>query len=213
MYSTNDDIGTPTTWSRATPFFTGTPASVQNDAGGSTWLDFKVICDSANCYLFFSGDNGIFYRSQTAIANFPNGFDEPVVVMSDPNAGELFEASNVYSMKGTGKYLALVEAFDGPSNYHRFYRSFTADSLAGTWTPLQATFTAPFASTANTTFDGGAWTQDISHGEIVRTAVDQTQTIDTCHLQYVYQGTDPTAPNDAGYNGIPWRVGLLTKTN
>src|SRR5215467_7673042 len=73
------------------------------------------------------------------------------------------------------------------------------------WTPLQDTFAAPFASTANTTFTGRAWTQDISHGEMVRDIVDETSTIDTCHLQYLYQGVDPAAPNDAGYNGIPWQ--------
>jgi endo-1,4-beta-xylanase len=48
---------------------------------------------------------------------------------------------------------------------------------------------------------------------MIRDGYDQTVTIDTCHLQYLYQGTNPSAPNDAGYNGIPWQLGLLTKTN
>jgi endo-1,4-beta-xylanase len=133
--------------------------------------------------------------------------------MKDANAGSLFEASNVYYMGGTGQYLALVEAFDAASNYHRYYRSWTAPSLDGTWTPLEDTFQAPFASTANITFPGASWTLDISHGEMIRAGYDQTLTIDPCRLRYLYQGTDPNAPNDAGYNGIPWQLALLTKTN
>jgi endo-1,4-beta-xylanase len=130
--------------------------------------------------------------------------------MQDSTASRLFEASNVYLMKGTGRYLALVEAFDATSFYHRYFRSWTADSLDGTWTPLQDTFTAPFASTGNVAFPGSPWTADISHGEMIRDGHDETLTIDTCHLQYLYQGFDPSAPTNP-YNGIPWRLGLLTQ--
>jgi endo-1,4-beta-xylanase len=207
-------VSNPAGWTAPQSFFATQPAVVTQNAGtGGGWLDFKVICDQANCYMFFSDDNGTFYRSQTTVSAFPGGFGNTVVAMKDPNAGSLFEASNVYYMKGTGQYLALVEAFDAASMYHRYYRSWTASSLDGTWSPLQATFQAPFASTANITFAGTKWTDDISHGEMIRDGYDQTLTIDTCHLQYLYQGTDPSAPNDAGYNGIPWQLGLLTKTN
>lgn len=212
QYSTNTDVTNPSGWTAPANFFGSQPDVVQ-EAGQGGWLDFKVICDSANCYLFFSDDHGSWYRSQTTLASFPKGFGNTVIVMQDSNAGRLFEASNVYFMRGAGKYLALVEAFDADSSYHRYYRSWTADALDGTWTPLQDTFAAPFASTADITFPGGQWTNDISHGEMIRPGYDQTMTVDTCHLQYLYQGTDPSAPNDAGYNGIPWRLGLLTSSN
>jgi endo-1,4-beta-xylanase len=132
--------------------------------------------------------------------------------MKAATAGDLFEASNVYQMKGTGKYLALVEAFGATSNYHRYFRSWTADTLDGTWTPLQDTFAAPFAATSDVTFTGTPWTADISHGEMLRDGYDETLTIDTFHLQYLYQGFAPSAPTTP-YNGIPWQLGLLTKTN
>ncbi len=213
QFSTNADVGNPAGWTAPQNFFAAAPAVVMQTAGSADWLDFKVICDSANCYLFFSDDNGAFYRSQTTVAAFPSGFGNTVVAMQEANAGSLFEASNVYAMKGTGQYLALVEAFDASSNYHRYYRSWTASSLDGTWTPLQDTFQAPFASTANITFSGAPWTGDISHGEMIRDGYDQTLTIDSCNLRYLYQGENPSTPNDAGYNGIPWQLGLLTKTN
>jgi endo-1,4-beta-xylanase len=212
QYSTNTDIGNPAGWTAPVNFFGAEPAVVTQDTGTAGWLDFWVICDTANCYLFFSDDNGAFYRSQTTIGSFPSGFGNTVVVMKDSNPYHLFEASNVYLMKGTGKYLALVEGFDAASSYHRYFRSWTADSLDGTWTPLEDTFAAPFASTSNVTFTGTPWTNDISHGEMIRDGYDETLTIDTCHLQYLYQGYDPSAPTTP-YNSIPWKLGLLTKTN
>jgi endo-1,4-beta-xylanase len=213
QYSTNTDVGNPAGWSAPSSFFAAEPDVVtQNQGATGGWLDFWVICDSASCFLFFSDDNGHWYRSQTTLADFPNGFANTVIVMQDSVPSRLFEASNVYLMKDTGKYLALVEGYDATSGNHRYFRSWTADTLDGTWTPLQDTFTAPFASTHDVTFAGTPWTADISHGEMIRAGYDQTLTIDTCSLQYLYQGFDPAAPTNP-YNGIPWRLGLLTKTN
>jgi endo-1,4-beta-xylanase len=207
QYSTNRDLGNPGGWSRPTSFFAAEPAIIRQNGG---WLDFWVICDSAHCHLFFSDDRGRWYRSQTAVTTFPDGFSDPAVVMQDPNGGRLFEASNVYKMKGTGKYLALIEAFDASSNFHRYFRSWTADRLDGAWTPLQDTFTAPFAATSNITFAGAPWTSDISHGEMIRDGYDESLTIDTCHMQYLYQGLAPSAVGGP-YGTLPWRLGLLTK--
>ncbi|MFJ4567942.1 non-reducing end alpha-L-arabinofuranosidase family hydrolase [Streptomyces caelestis] len=83
--------------------------------------------------------------------------------------------------------------------------------MTGDWTPLAATESQPFASRDNLTFPGGVWTEDISHGEMVRDGNDQTLTINPCRLRYVYQGIDPRATDD--YTSKPWRMGLLTQTN
>jgi hypothetical protein len=177
------------------------------------WLDFWVICDDASCYLFFSDDNGHFYRAETKVSAFPQGFGEPVVVLRDDTTpSRLFEASNVYKIAGSNKFLAMMEGFDQESGYRRYFRSWSADRLDGAWTPLQDTFTAPFASTANVTFlEQPAWTPDISHGEMIRGGADQHLAIDTCHLQYLYQGLEPQPP-DTPYNSLPWKLGLLTST-
>jgi endo-1,4-beta-xylanase len=206
MYSTADDPGDPTKWTAPAPFYARTPPIVEKNGG---WLDFWIICDTEMCHLFFSNDKGRWYKSKTPITEFPYGFDTPVVVMQDAEAGRLFEACNVYKIDGTGKYLALIEAFDGTSNWQRYFRSWTADSLEGPWTVLHDDATAPFAGKENVTFEGAVWTQNISHGELIRAGHDETMAIDGSKLQFLYQGFSPTA-DSSDYNAIPWQLGLLT---
>jgi endo-1,4-beta-xylanase len=209
MYSTANDPGEPGTWTAPAPFFAAQPAIVVQNGGG--WLDYWIICDDSSCYLFFSDNHGRWYRSKTAIDQFPNGFGEPIVVMQDSNAGRIFEASNVYKMKGTNQYLAIIEAFDQTSDSRRYFRSWIADSLDGPWLPWQASGSYPFAGERNVTFDGAAWTRDISHGEAIRAGHDETLAIEPCNFRYVYQGADPTAETGGDYNKIPWRIGLITQ--
>jgi endo-1,4-beta-xylanase len=206
MFSTAPDPGDPTKWAPPQPFYPKTPKVVDDNGG---WLDFWVICDAQFCHLFFSNDHGRWYKSKTPVDKFPRGFGEPVVVMDDPEAGRVFEACNVYKIDGSSRYLALIEAFDASSSYKRYFRSWTADSLEGPWTVLHDDGTAPFAGKRNVVFDGAPWSDDISHGELVRAGYDQTMAIDGTNLQYLYQGFPPGSPT-GDYNGIPWQLGLLT---
>ncbi|MFC9915438.1 non-reducing end alpha-L-arabinofuranosidase family hydrolase [Streptomyces sp. NPDC059862] len=207
-YSTNPDISNPNGWSAPRHFYSSMPDIIKQNIGNGHWVDMWVICDSANCYLFSSDDNGHLYRSQTTVGQFPNGFSNTVIAAQDSKYA-LFEASNVYKVQGSNQYLLLVEAIG--SDGRRYFRSWTSGSLAGSWTPLAASESNPFARANNVTFPSGAWTRDISHGEMIRAGHDQTLTIPACRLQYVYQGMSPDAGGD--YNLLPWRLGLLTQTN
>jgi Glycosyl hydrolase family 62 len=45
------------------------------------------------------------------------------------------------------------------------------------WTAPADTEAVPYARGGNVTFDGTARTRDISHGEMIRSGIDQTPTI------------------------------------
>lgn len=206
-YSTNTDVSNPAGWTAPKNFYAGTPQIITDNIGDGYWVDMWIICDSTNCHLFSSDDNGHLYRSQTSVSSFPNGMNEPVIALNDTR-NALFEASNVYHV-GDGTYLLLVEAIGSDGN--RYFRSWTSRNIAGPWTQLAATELNPFARSNNVAFERTPWTKSISHGEMIRTVVDQTLTISPCKMRYLYQGLDPAASGD--YNSLPWRLGLLTQKN
>ena len=68
----------------------------------------------------------------------------------------------------------------------------------------------PFAGGSNTTYEGGRWTKDVSHGEVVRDSYDETMTIDNCNMRFLYAGKDPLS--SAKTEPYPWKLGLLVRT-
>jgi len=106
-------------------------------------------------------------------------------------------------------YLLIVEAIGSDSR--RYFRSWTSSDIAGSWQPLADSEANPFARASNVAFSGTAWSKYISHGEMIRSGTDQTLTISSCNMRYLYQGLDPDA--SGSYNSLPWRLALLTQTN
>ncbi len=202
-YCTTDDISKPETWTAPKEFFRGKPSTL----GRRQWIDFHLIADDTHVYLFFTGDDGRFWRSRTTIEDFPNGMSDPELAIQE-NRRDLFEGSITYKIKGTNTYLTLIEALS-PA---RYYRAWTSNDLNGEWIPLSGadSWNTPFAGINNVTFEDGVepWTRDISHGELLRDGYDEKMIIDPNNLQMLYQGRDPASGGN--YSLLPYRLALLT---
>ncbi|MBN2181495.1 MAG: hypothetical protein JW715_06245 [Sedimentisphaerales bacterium] len=202
QYCTTDDISKPETWTAPQDFFETKPSGAPR-----LWIDYHVICDDTHAYLFFTGDDGRFYRSRTRIEDFPKGMSNPEIAIQD-RRNNLFEGSITYKIKGTNTYLTLIEALS-PA---RYYRAWISDDLNGEWTPVPGadSWERPFAGINNVTFKDGVkpWTRDISHGELIRDGYDEKMIIDLDNLQMLYQGRDPNSGGN--YSLLPYRLALLT---
>jgi len=201
VYCTTDTPDDPMSWTAPQPFFAqGTPMP-------RLPIDYHFIGDGENMYMFFTGDDGNFYRSQTTYAEFPKGFSNPVIAMRGTR-NTVFEAGFTYKIKGVDKYLTCVEALGAG----RYYRAYVADKLDGEWYPVKGfdTVDHPFAGRANMTFEEGVtpWSGQVSHGEMIREGNDERMILDPNNLMFLYQGIGD-AENRGDYGMLPYKLGLL----
>ncbi|MCA9064426.1 MAG: hypothetical protein KDA96_15250 [Planctomycetaceae bacterium] len=197
-FSTTSDIADPDSWSPLTPMYQERP---QNIPG---WIDFWVICDEQNAWLFFTSNNGQMWRSRTTLDAFPLGWKAPELVLQH----QIFEASHTYRIRGQNRYLTVIEEQNGHG--FRYYKAYVSSRLDGQWTPLAATKEQSFASLRNVTQPDGHWTDSISHGELIRSGINQFMEIDPDHLQFLFQGATYQEKAGKSYGQIPWQLGLLT---
>lgn len=194
-YSTSREVSDPNSWSAPRPMITGV-------GEGQRWLDFWVICDAQKAHLFYTSLDGRMWRRETPKSKFPTGWSEATLAIE----GDIFEASHTYRLRGRNQYLTIVEA---QGDRRRYYKAYLADRLEGPWNELAASRRRPFAAYENVR-QNPEWTRNISHGELIRSGVDELLEVDPRHLRFLFQGaTDQEYRNSGGYGRIPWRLGML----
>jgi hypothetical protein len=198
-HSTTTDISDPASWTPAAPILDGGKDDPRPEGG----LDYWFICDDRRAYLFFTSLNGKLWRTSTEIGKFPKGFGRCEVALQ----GAFFEASHTYRLKGLDRYLTLIE-----EDHRRHYKAWIADRLDGEWRPLAVTEDRPFAGAKNIGPAPGveAWTDNVSHGELLRDGIDQTLTVDPKNLRFLFQGMLESQKAGKPYGDFAWRIGLLT---
>jgi hypothetical protein len=197
-YSTTADVSDPNSWTQAKPILDGGKEDPRKVGG----LDYWIICDNQRAYLFLTSLNGKMWRLRTHLGDFPKGFGHCELALE----AEIFEAGHTYKLKGMDKYLTIVE-----ENGRRYYKAYIADRLDGKWTPLADTAEQPFAGWRNIRPAPGVgpWTDNVSHGELIRDGYDQTLTIDPDNLKFIFQGMLDKDKSGRGYGQFQWRIGML----
>ncbi len=193
-FSTTENLSDPGSWSTPKPMIENAPEKPK-------WLDFWVICDADKAHLFYTSLDGHMWRCETKKSDFPLGWSTPQLALR----ADIFEASHTYKLKGTNRYLTMVEA---QGDRRRYYKAYLADRLEGPWKALADTQSRPFAGMANVQQDK-TWTANISHGELIRAGTDEMMEIDPAGLRFIFQGASDEEYRNNPYGQIPWRLGIL----
>ena len=196
VFSTSTNIANPSSWSSPVLLFKKHPDNVK------MWIDFWIICDDGRAHLFFTSLDGKMWRAETKLADFPFGWNDPVVVLED----DIFEASHTYRVKGLNKFLTIVEA---QADGRRYYKAYIAERLDGKWQALSGTRERPFASSVNVRHLSNRWTDSYSHGELLRAGHDERLEVEPQNLTFLFQGVSDQQKAGKAYGAIPWQLGLL----
>lgn len=200
-FSTTGTLADPTSWTRPQLMIESLPEAEAK----VHCIDFWVICDARKAHLFYTSDDGRFWRRETPKERFPFGWSAPELVLKDKREA-LFEASHTYKLRGLDRYLTILEAL-GPQC--RYYKAWLAKTLEGPWKPLATSLDQPFAGQVNVSQPAPAWTTSFSHGELIRSGVDETLEVDPAQLRFVFQGVSADAYPRSKYGSIPWKIGIL----
>jgi len=191
-FSTTTTISEPDSWSQPTPLL-----SKDTEA---KWIDFWVIADQTNAYLFYTqAHQGVIVRS-TSLEDFPSRWSPGKMVFDN-----VHEAVHIYKVKDRPEFHMIYELNE------RGLRSLglaTAENLTGPWQRITDRYAT--GDQLQTTGQASAWTEIVSHGEALRTAYDQRMEYDPTNPRWLIQGIRKDQLK-APYPTLPWKLGLITR--
>lgn len=211
IYMTNPNIEDPNGWSKVKIIDTHKDFK-------EFWIDFWVICDEKDAYIFYANQKGSLLYMKSALEDFPNGFrknEEKICLTQTGNkdgvSWKMFEAAHIYYVKKENKYLALLEANIG--HKVRVIFAMVADSLNGKWTRIEDSQNEFLADASTNVYnEDGSKTQltHVSHPELIRAGYNQKLEIEDFNLKLLYQSFDSSnIPDKHDYNELPWELALM----
>ena len=118
----------------------------------------------------------------------------------------MFEAVHIYKAKGLDEYHMFYETI-GPTAQRR-YGLATAKHLLGPWNNI----TCDFATGEQLHYPAHAhkWTEEVSHGEMIRSGYNQNLEYDPLKTEFLIQGM-LNSEHKGPYPSLPWKLGIIKK--
>lgn len=191
-FSTTTTIAKPDTWSA--------PKSLLTKDIRAKWIDFWIICDKINAYLFYTeGHKGVMVRS-TSLEEFPGGWGKSKKVLNN-----IHEAVHIYKAKNSSEYHMIYEL---NRNGMRSFGLACATHLKGPWKKVTDNYATGNQLVAA---DGvKIWTEMVSHGEVIRSDFNELMEYYPKSCQWLIQGI-LKKDNQTSYELLPWKLGIIRK--
>ena len=197
VYSTTPTIDRPDSWSKPVPL-------VAKD-DGTKWIDFWVICDESTAYLFYTRGHRDLYAMTTDLGDFPNGFADPRRVF-----GPVHEAVHIYRAKGLDQYHMFYETRVPGADDLRRWGLAVAEHPLGPWRKMSDEFAV--GGQIVYPADTQKWTEEVSHGEVIRTGHDERLEYDPKDVSLLIQGLR-ISEHQGPYPDLPWRLGIIQRSS
>ncbi|MDZ4802424.1 MAG: non-reducing end alpha-L-arabinofuranosidase family hydrolase [Bryobacteraceae bacterium] len=193
VYSSTADISDPASWTAPRPLL--------EKSERAKWIDFWVICDDRRAYLFLTRDHKDVVAWSTDLDSFPSGFAEPRAVFSP-----VHEAVHVYREAGGGppRFVMLYEQQEAGGR--RRFGLARSGRLDGDWRVAEENFATAARLSGS---PGNRWTDEVSHGELLRSGFDERLEIPGKQWKFLIQGMRRDA-HFGEYPLLPWKLGLIS---
>ncbi|HOX39171.1 MAG TPA: non-reducing end alpha-L-arabinofuranosidase family hydrolase [Candidatus Brocadiia bacterium] len=191
FYMTTETIADPDSWTE--------PKSLVVMDEDAKWIDFWMICDEEYAYLFYTRNHNDVCFRRARIADFPSGFGKPETVFSG-----IHEAVHIYKVKDAARYHMIYEV--RTKSDVRSFGLAEAENLAGPWRDVAR----EYATGSQLAYPDGIeeWTDEVSHGEAIRTGYDEKMEYDPSETFLVVQGLK-AGEHRGSYADLPWRTGVI----
>ena len=193
VYSTTKTIELPDSWSQPLPLI--------KKEDKTKWIDFWILCDNKTAYMYYTRGHKDVYVMSTSMNAFPNGFSNARKVFSP-----VHESVHVYKVSGIKKYHMFYELSE--TNGLRHFGLATAEQPLGPWKIKNN----HYAMKNNLTYTDPAtkWTEEVSHGELLRSNYDQNLEYNPDKTTFLIQGL-LEKDHKGSYENLPWKLGFIQK--